>query len=125
MGEQQNMQYKTLYTTDIGYIIWVRTTPNLTTVINITDNDLSLTYCVADFDGSKYEIKNKNIFNNIFIRATKKRPQIIRDLIKFHIENRNNTEIFNFIDYNTKCVKRKIRVHTKRTINKLKNKFLI
>jgi hypothetical protein len=122
--EQQNIINKTLYITDDRYTIWVQSISVSITVINITDSELSLTYCVADFDGSKYEIKNRNIFNTIFIRAAKKRPQLIRDLIKFHSESRKGSDLFDNVLFNTSGLKRKINVYRKKTINKVKSKLL-
>lgn len=125
MKIEQNTQIKTLYTTDDRYTIWVKSIPSSITVINVTDNELSLTYYVADFDGSKYDIKNKNIFNNIFIRSAKKRPQLVRDLMKFHNENVNNIKTFNSMKHHTNCFKRKVNIYTKKTINKVKNKLSV
>ena len=118
--EQQNTPRTTLYITNDRYSIWVESVSNSITAINITDIELSLTYHIADFDGGKYYVKNRNVFGTVFIREAKKRPQLIRDLLKFHTQVRKEPDFFNEIIKNSNGLKRKVNIYTRKTINKVK-----
>jgi hypothetical protein len=121
--EQQKLPNKSLFFTDERFNIWIETVSKNVTAINVTDPDLSLTYHIADFNGTKYEVKNKEIFNYVFIRSAKKRPQLIRDLLKFHNETQKDLDVFDEMKTNMNIFKRKVNIYTKKTINKAKYKL--
>jgi hypothetical protein len=120
--EQKNIN-KILYFMDDKYTIWVEIQPNNILSINVTDIDLSLTYNVADFSGAKYRVKNENAFNTIFVRAAKKRPQLIRDLMEFYNENNIETNILMRIKDNFGYMRRKTNVYTRKMVNRVKRKI--
>ena len=73
----------TLHLTDDGIMqIWLSFSNGENCEINVSDLVSHITYHVAEFNGSKYNIKNMQYFNDVFIKCAKKRPQIVRDLLK-------------------------------------------
>jgi hypothetical protein len=89
------------------------------TYIYIVDSQLSTTYHVADFNGSKYDIKNKIMFSR-FIELCKKRSIIIRDLLKFHSTCRNEIDVIDDLKIRINCFRRRFSIYTKKKINKTK-----
>lgn len=114
----QQETYRVLFLTNLGLnITVVASEPNKTT-IQVKDPDLKVTYDVADFDGSKYVIKHFNKFNDIFIKTAKVRPQLIRDLLKFHHENNKTNDTLNDLRIRFYCFKRRVSIYIKRKILK-------
>lgn len=123
--EEKKLPTQSLYLTQDNLNIWVEGVSLNVTSIYVTDPDLSLTYYVADFDGSKYHIKHSGIFNDVFLRMAKKKPKIVRDLLKFHNLAKQEYDVFNEFKVNVNCFKRKVNVYTRKTINKAKFKLLV
>jgi hypothetical protein len=110
---------KSLYFTEDRFNIWAESIRVGLTSLYVTDSELSLTYYVADFDGCKYHVRNQNMFGKI-IESCKKRPQVIRDLIKFHATCRQELDVIDDLKIRMSCFKRRFSVYTKKTINKTK-----
>jgi hypothetical protein len=116
----QQKSYKSLFFTEDRLNIWVTSvTPHITS-IHVTDPELCVTYDIADFDGAKYHIKHDGQFNDSFIRAAKRRPQIVRDLLKFHRDAKNDADGFDDLKIRMNCFKRRVSIYTKKTLNKTK-----
>lgn len=92
------MDKKTLYTTDNEqYEIWVEVINEMLFSLFITDSVNHVTYEIADFDGTKYHIKNKKHFDNDFVYYCKRNPEIIDNLMKFIFEKRKYYDEINYI----------------------------
>lgn len=123
--EERKLATQSLCLTQDNLNIWVEGVSLNMTSIHVTDPDLSLTYYVADFDGSKYHIKHSGMFNDVFLRTAKKKPKIVRDLLKFHYQAKQEYDVFNEFKVNVNCFKRKVNIYTRKTINKAKFKLLV
>jgi hypothetical protein len=110
---------KSLYFTEDRFSIWVESIKIGLTSIYVTDSELSLTYYVADFDGAKYQVRNQGMFGKV-IESSKKRPQLVRDLIKFHSTSRQELDVIDDLKIRMSCFKRRFSVYTKKTISKTK-----
>jgi hypothetical protein len=110
---------KNLYITSDRFNIWIESVHKGLTAIYVTDPDLLLTYHVADFDGSKYQIKNQGMFGKL-IQSCKIKPQVIRDLIKFHSTSKQELDVIDDLKIRMSCFKRRFSIYTKRNINKTK-----
>ena len=111
---------KSLHVTEDNYHIWIQPIIHGTTAIFVTDSETSVNYYVADFNGFKYSIKHKIIFNNVFLKSAKQKPKIIRDLLKFHYTSCEQVDVIKDLKLRFKCFSRRISVYSRKKINKLK-----
>jgi DNA polymerase elongation subunit (family B) len=125
LKEERKLPKQSLHVTNDCLNIWVEAISQNITTIHVTDPDLSLTYYVADFDGSKYHIKHSGMFNDVFLRTVKKKPKIMRDLLLFHYKSRKDIDVFDDFKISVNCLKRKVNIYTKKTINKAKYKLFL
>lgn len=120
--EHQDNNIKFIHTTkDNNYSIWVKCVNKDTTSIFVTDPNMSVTYYIADFDGSKYHIKHSNMFNEIFLKSIKKKPSIIKNLLNSHGKSNIDSDYIYDLKLRITCFKRRLSIYTKKTIRKTKN----
>lgn len=117
-----NKCIKTLYNDDI-HNIWVESISNYVTRINVTDVDNSVTYHIADFNGSKYQIKHNTIFNNVYIKTAKNNKKIIKQLLNFHGGFCDDDVITNDLKIKLSCLCRRITIYIKKNKVWLKKKL--
>ena len=114
---------KSIFHTEDGLTVWITSNVPDTTSIMVTDHQFSITYNVADFDGCKYEIKHFGKFNDVFLKSAKKRPQMIRELLKFHKTVCAGIDGIDELKVMFRCFKRRVSIYTKKTFKHTKLKL--
>jgi hypothetical protein len=115
---------KTIATNVNDYTIWVYTQDTDLFNIFATDNINMTRYHLADFDGAKYNIKNDVKFNEIFVKHSKIRPTIIKNLGSIVKLSRKNNNLFPDSHTQLVCFKRRTNIYIKRKYRKVLRSIL-
>jgi hypothetical protein len=120
---REKLESKSLQFTEERLSLWIGCSGPDTTTIYVTDPELSVTYDVADFDGGRYIIKHFGKFNDVFVKESKKRPQIVREVLKFHKHNNAYYYSDGLVDLKLRfsCFKRRFSIYVKKTVKKTKS----
>ena len=119
----QKWDSRSLQSTEDTLNLWIGCSGPDTTTIYVTDPELSVTFDVADFDGGKYIIKHFGKFNDVFVKECKKRPQIVREVLKFHKHNKTYyySDGLDDLKLRFSCFKRRFSIYVKKTMRKTKS----
>ena len=103
--------FKSLSLFEDTYHIWLTMGSYKTMDINISDNVSNTVYHAAEFDGHRYNIKNERIFNDVFIKAVKKNPFLVKQMFAFLFEQTSQPDTIKDMKIKFTCFKRKINIY--------------
>ena len=112
--------FKSLYLLDDTYHIWLTMGSYKMMDINVSDNVTNTIYHAAEFDGYRYNIKNQRIFNDVFIRATKQSPLLVKQMSIFLSEQTSQPDTIKDMRIKFTCFKRKFNIYIHKRVKDTK-----
>ena len=88
--------------------------------INVSDNVSNITYTAGEFNGLKYTIKNERIFNDVFIRAMKQKPSLVRAMFQYYNEQTAHPDTLRDVRIKFNCFRRRVNIYIRKQKRKTK-----
>jgi len=112
---------KSLYLYEDTYHIWLSMSSNKIMDINVSDNVANTSFLAAEFDGYRYTIKNERAFNDVFLKAVKQRPTLVKMMFKFFSENIGEEDAIKDFKIKFTCFKRRFNIYIQKRIRDTKH----
>ncbi len=109
------VRQKSLFLTPDMMDIWVSSVSSEICEIHISDLNNNVTYNVAEFNGCEYKITHMQHFNETFVNVAKKRPQLLRDLNSFFMQQYTDPDGYKDLKMQFKCFKRRFNIFVNKT----------
>ena len=116
----KNKGMKSLCLHDEIYHIWLSMNGNNVMDINVSDNLANVFYSAGEFNGLKYTIKNERIFNDVFVRAMKQKPTLVKIMFQYYNQQTAHPDAVKDLKIKFSCFKRRVSIYVHKKAKKTK-----
>lgn len=111
---------KSLGTFNDIYHVWLSVGSTRSLDINVSDNVTNASFLAAEFDGHRYHIKNDRIFNDVYLKAMKQKPTLLKYMLNFFHEQMNEPDNMEVMKIRFTCFKRRVNIYIQKRIRETK-----
>lgn len=119
-SEQKTKTTKSLAMFGEIHHIWLSMSSYTTMDINVSDGITNTNYVAAEFDGLRYQIKNPRVFNDVFVKAMKEKPTLVKMMFHFFREQTEHPDNLKELKIKFDCFKRRVNIYIYKKARKTK-----